>query len=150
MLTVVAVLVAVAGCGSGSTPSSLNLNKVPLVPGATIATTSTQCDHGDNPFCAIEAVIVDPSFSSSGALVAREDRILHRSGWKSSAGDDGNEVAAASPGQKLRVTFATAINDLIGIDEQWIKRSWKITTSLDQAIFKRTPAISIMLEQGPT
>jgi hypothetical protein len=143
-------LVAVAGCGTGSTTSSLNLHSVPLVPGATIATTSRQCDRGENPFCALEAVIVDRNVSSSGALVATEDRILHQAGWKSSAGDDGDEVAADSPGQKLRVTFATAVGDLIGIDEKWIKRSWTITTALDQTMFKRTPAMSIMLEQGPT
>jgi hypothetical protein len=144
------VLAAVAGCGQGSTTSSLNLHSLPMVPGATVASTSWQCDQGSNPFCALEAVIVDPKSSSSGQLVATEDRLLHQNGWKSSAGDDGDEVAAASPGQKLRVTFATAIGDLIGIDEKWIKRSGTITTALDQTIFKRTPAMSIMLEQGPT
>jgi hypothetical protein len=143
-------LVAVAGCGQGSTSSSLNLQQVPLVPGAKIMSTSTQCDRGSNPFCAIEAVIVDPRFKSSGALVATEDRRLHQFGWKSSAGDDGDEVAADSPGQKLRVTFASAVGDLIGIDEKWITRSGEITTALDQTVLKRTPAMSIMLEQGPT
>lgn len=143
-------VVALAGCGQGSTPSSLNLAKVPLVPGATITSAKTECDKGSNPFCAIEAVIVDPHFASSGALVASEDRQLHRSGWKSSAGDDGDEVAADSPGQGLRVTFATAVDDLIGIDEKWIKRSPSITAALDQTMFKRAPAMSILLEQGPT
>lgn len=143
-------LLALAGCGQGSTSSSLNLNQVPLVAGAKVTTTVTQCDRGSNPFCAIEAVIVDPRFTSSGALVAGEDQRLHQAGWKSSAGDDGDEVAADSPGQKLRVTFATAIDDLIGIDEKWITRSPNIAVGLDQAMFKRAPAMSIMLEQGPT
>jgi hypothetical protein len=143
-------VVALAGCGQGSTPSSLNLRKVPLVPGATVMRTTTECDAGSNPFCAIEAVIVDPHFTSSGALVASEDRRLHQFGWKSSAGDDGDEVAADSPGQKLRVTFATAVDDLIGIDEKWIKRPQSITSALDQTMFTRSPAMSIMLEQGPT
>jgi hypothetical protein len=141
---------ALAGCGQGSTSSSLNLHQVPLVPGATITTTATVCDPGSNPFCAIQAVVVDPHYTSSGALVASEDLRLHQFGWKSSAGDDGDEVAAASPGQKLRVTFATAVDDLIGIAEKWIKRSSSITTALDQTMFKRAPAMSIMLEQGPT
>lgn len=143
-------VVALAGCGSASTTKTLNLQKVPLVPGATIVTRAMQCDGGSNPFCAIEAVVVDPQYNSSGALVASEDRHLHKLGWKSSAGDDGDEVAADAPGQKLRVTFATAIDDLIGIDEKWIHRSPSIAMGLDQTMFKRQAAMSIMLEQGPT
>lgn len=142
--------VAVAGCG-GSTPTKpLTARQVPLVPGASIVSQATQCDGGSNPFCAIEAVVVDPSFSNSGALVASEGRHLHHLGWKSSAGDDGDEVAADSPGQKLRVTYATGLDDLIGIDEHWIMRSSAITTALDRALFTHVPAMSIMLELGPT
>ncbi len=143
-------LIAVAGCGSASSSSRLHLRQVPLVDGATIVSKTTQCDPGSNPYCALQAVVVDRRFDSSGALTASEDRLLHRLGWKSSAGDDGDEAAADSPGQKLRVTFATAISDLIGIDEHWIKRSNSITAALDQTMFNRTPAMSIMLEEGPT
>jgi len=123
---------------------------VPLVPGAKITTQATQCDRGSNPFCSIQAVVVDRSFASSGALVVSEDHILHRLGWKSSAGDDGDEAAADSPGQKLRITFATGIDDLIGIDEHWITRAFSVEQALDQTMFKRTPAMSIMVELGPT
>lgn len=126
------------------------MRQVPLITGASIITQATQCDTGSNPFCAIEAVVVDRSSGSSGALVASEDRRLHQLGWKSSAGDDGDEVAADSPGQALRVTFATGLDDLIGIDEHWIKRSPAITDALDQALFTKAPAMSIMLEVGPT
>jgi hypothetical protein len=143
-------LVALGGCGQGSSSHSLDLRQVPLVPGATVTASATQCDHGSNPFCAIEAVIVDPRFTSSGALVASEDRVLHQAGWKSSAGDDGDEAAAGSPGQKLRVTYGTALDDLIGVDEKWIHRTWSITMALDQMVLTRRPAMSIMLEQGPT
>jgi hypothetical protein len=128
----------------------LNLQKVPLVPGATILSQSRQCDGGGNSFCALEAVIVDRRFTSSGALTASEDRLLHRAGWKSSAGDDGDEAAADSPSQKLRITFATAINDLIGLDEHWITRSPSIEMALVRTMFDRTPAMSLMLELGPT
>jgi hypothetical protein len=143
-------LVALAGCGQGTSRRSLSLRQVPLVPGATIVTHTAQCDRGANAFCAIEAVVVDRSFNSSGALAASEDHLLHRLGWKSSAGDDGDEVAADSPGQKVRVTFATAIDDLIGIDEHWIRRSRSIEMALDRTMFDRTPAMSIMVEVGPT
>lgn len=141
---------ALAACGHANASGSLSLQKVPLVSGATIVSRARECDGGKNPYCAVEAVIVDRRFTSSGALTASEDHLLHRRGWKSSAGDDGDEVAADSPGQTLRVTYATAINDLIGIDEKWITRSDSIKTALDQIVFKRQPAMSIMLELGPT
>jgi hypothetical protein len=141
---------AIAGCGSAPSSKSLNLQKLPLVPGAKIISRALECDGGKNSFCALEAVVVDRHFTSSGALTAGEDRLLHRSGWKSSAGDDGDEAAADSPSQKLRVTFATAINDLIGLDEHWITRSSKIEMALVRTMFDRTPAMSLMLEIGPT
>lgn len=143
-------LVMLAGCGKATSTRPLSLTQVPLVPGSTVVSQATQCDVGTNAFCAIEAVVTDRRFMSSGALAKSEDLLLHRLGWKSSAGDDGDEVAADSPGQKLRVTFATAIDDLIGLDEHWIKRSFDIEMALDRSIFNRTPAMSIMLEVGPT
>ena len=109
-----------------------------------------QCDKGANAFCGIEAVIVDRRFGSSGALVASEQRHLRKLGWTMRAGDDGVEQAAESPGHKLRVTYAAAANDLIGIDEQWIKRPRTIALTLSRVMFNHTPAMSIMLEAGPT
>jgi hypothetical protein len=141
---------AVAGCGSATSTRPVSLRALPLVPGAKIVSQTTQCDAGSNAFCALEAVVVDRTAANSGALTAAEDRLLHRRGWKSSAGDDGDEVAANSPGQKLRVTFATAFDDLIGLDEQWIKRAGSIRIALDRTLIERTPAMSVMLEVGPT
>lgn len=149
-LVALLALVVLAGCGSATSTSSFNVGQLPLPPGSTIVTQSKQCDHGSNPFCALEAVVINHRFTSSGAFVASENRRLHKLGWKSSAGDDGDEVAANSPGQKLRLTFATGAQDLIGIDEHWITRSWPIEWTLDQTMFDRTPAMSIMLEAGPT
>ena len=139
-----------AACGSATSTSSYNIGQLPLVPGSAIITQSKQCDHGTNPYCALEAVVVNRRFNSSGAFVASEDLRLHQLGWKHSAGDDGDEVAANSPDQKLRLTFATGVDDLIGIDEHWIKRAWPIEWTLDRTMFNRTPAMSIMLEAGPT
>jgi hypothetical protein len=143
-------LLALAGCGSATSTRPANLRQLPLVPGGQIVSRAKQCDTGSNAFCALEAVVVDRSASNSGALTAAEDRLLHRLGWKSSAGDDGVEVAANSPGQKLRVTFATAIDDLIGLDEHWIKRATSIEMALDRTLVDRAPAMSVMLEVGPT
>ena len=141
---------ALAGCGSGGSSSPLSLTQLPLIPGASIVAQTRQCDRGSNAFCAIEAVIVDRQAHSSGGLVANEHKHLRSLGWTTSAGDDGNEVAANSPGHKVRVTYATAMDDLIGLDEKWIKRPWPIWSSLSQSMFSRTPAMSIMLEAGPT
>ena len=79
-----------------------------------------------------------------------EHERLHHLGWTTSAGDDGDEVAADSPGHKLRVTYATALDDMIGLDEKWIQRPWPIWASLSQTMFSRTPAMSVLLEVGPT
>lgn len=100
-------------------------------------------------FCAIEAVIVDRGASSSGDLVTREYNHLHALGWTGAAGDNGAERAANSPGHKLRVTYSTAQGDLTGIDLGWIMRPWPITWSLSRMMFKRIPAMSVMLETGP-
>jgi hypothetical protein len=149
-LAITGCALMLGGCGSGGASGAVSLSQLPLVPGATIAAQTQQCDSGTNAFCAIQAVIVDRQFGSSGALVESEHRHLHSLGWTTSAGDDGDEVAADSPGHKLRVTYATAVDDLIGLDEKWIKRPWPIWASLSQALFNRTPAMSILLEVGPT
>jgi uncharacterized protein YceK len=142
-------LAALAGCGSAQ-QRTLSIQQLPLVDGASVVAQTTQCDRGANGFCAIEAVIVDRRFGSSGALVASEGRMLHSLGWTTSAGDDGPEVAAQSPGQKLRVTYATAKADLIGRDEGWIKRSRSIALALDRQFIHGIPAMSILLEVGAT
>lgn len=142
--------VPLAGCGSGGASAPLSVSRLPMVPGARVTTQSRLCDGGKNSFCAIQAVVVDPQASSSGALVESEQRRLHRLGWTTSAGDDGDEVAADSPGHKIRLTYATAVHDLIGLDEKWIKRPWPIWAALTQSMFNGTPAMSIMLEVGPT
>jgi hypothetical protein len=144
-----ALVTALAGCGETTSSESMSLAQVPLVNGASIATQARQCDRGANAFCAIEAVVIGPRFSSSGALAESERRHLRKLGWAGAAGDNGKERAALSPGHKLRVTYATAIGDLIGIDLGWIKRPWTIGWSLHLALINQTPAISIMLEAGP-
>jgi len=144
-----ALVTALAGCGETTAPSSTSLAQVPLVKGARIVTQARQCDRGANAFCAIEAVVIGPRFSSSGALAASERRHLRKLGWAGAAGDNGDERAALSPDHKLRVTYANATGDLIGIELGWIKRPWAIEWTLHQALINQTPVISIMLEAGP-
>lgn len=139
---------ALAACGGASSSNSLSISQLPLVSGASVVAQERQCDRGANAYCAIEAVIVDPHATSSGALVEREHRHLRRLGWSISAGDNGVERAAESPGHKLRVTYATGADDLLGIDERWIKRSRAITLTLSRLMFQGTPAMSVMLEVG--
>jgi hypothetical protein len=141
---------ALAGCGSSVPSGRLSVGQLPLVPGASVVAQTRQCDAGANAFCAVQAVIVDKQANSSGALVKAEQDRLNKLGWTTSAGDDGNEVAANSPGHKLRVTYATALNDMIGLDEKWIKRPWPIWAGLSQSLYNQTPAMSILLEVGPT
>jgi hypothetical protein len=141
---------ALAACGTGGASRPLSLSQLPMVPGARVVTQTRQCDGGSNAFCALQAVLVDPRFTSSGAFMESEQRYLHGLHWTTSAGDNGNEVAADSPGHKLRLTYATAMGDLIGLDEKWIKRPWPIWAGLSHVMFNGTPAMSIMLEVGPT
>lgn len=142
------------GCGTGGASGPLSLNQLPLIQGASVATQARQCDRGANAFCAIEAVIIDPRAHSSGGFVESEHRLLHRLGWTTHAGDDGDEVAADSPGHKLRVTYATTLGDLIGFDENWIKPKrpdqQRIALTLSALYINGTPAMSILLEVGPT
>jgi len=149
-LLALVALVALAGCGDTTSKHPPSLGQLPLVPGASVLTQVSQCDQGAHRYCAIEAVIVDRRFDSSGAFVHSEADRLQKLGWSTSAGDDGVEAAANSPDQKLRLTFATAVDDLIGLDENWIQRGSAIQPALDHMVFNRTPAMSILLEAGPT
>jgi hypothetical protein len=119
------------------------------VSGARVVTQVRECDKGANAFCAIELVVLDPRYSSSMQLVKGERNLLKRSSWSGVAPDDGRQRAAQSPGQKLRVTFATAEADLLGTELGWIKRPWPITYTLARAMFDRAPVMSILLEAGP-
>ena len=94
-------------------------------------------------------VVVGRRFKSSVELVKDERRRLKQSGWKAVAPDDGQQRAAESPGQKLRITYATALADLEGIDLGWIKRPRTITLGLARAMFDQAPAMSVLLEAGP-
>jgi hypothetical protein len=141
------VTIGVSACGSGGDQVP-NVAGLPLVKGARVVAQAKQCDPGANAFCAVEMVVVDPTFGTSEKLVKGEQLHLLAAGWTRVNGDTGDEVAAQSPGHKLRVTYATASRDLRGIDLGWIKRSRPITLALSRALFDRDSAMSVMLELG--
>jgi hypothetical protein len=148
-LAVIAVTaLAVAGCGAGAGSRAVGVTQVPLPGGARIMTHVRSCDRGVNAYCAEQLVVVAPAFASSTALEVTERQLLTKRGWTSTQGADGNEKAADSPGHELRLYYATAYDDLLGIDSNWIQRAPPISHGLSNAMFDRAPAISLMLVRG--
>ena len=143
-----ASVTALTGCGGGSGSRAPDLAALPLIKGTSVVTHAKQCDRGAHAFCALELVVVDLRFKNSADLLEAEHRRLRRAGWSAANGDTGEQHAAESPGQKLRVTYATADGDLKGIDLGWIQRPRTITLALSRALFDRRPTLSLMLENG--
>jgi hypothetical protein len=150
LVPLVALLLAVTGCGQGENHHSPNAARLPLVAGAKIVTEAHRCDKGANAYCAVEMVVVGPNYRSSTDLVKSERAYLDALGWTTVNGDTGNEKAAESPGHSLRLTYSTADGDLTGIDLGWIKRPRSIALALSHALFYRAPAMSLLLELGPS
>jgi hypothetical protein len=142
-----AVAAAVAACGSQSarTPST---SRLPLVTGSSVIVNVRECNHGANPYCAQEMVVEGGQYRSPKDLLFAERNYLRSQGWTSATPNTGVELAAESPGHKLRVTYATALQDLKGIDLSWIARPWSVTSALDRAVFDRVPTMSMLLEVG--
>jgi hypothetical protein len=80
-------------------------------------------------------------------VLAERDR-LRAEGWIGASPTTGDQLANESPNNKLRVTYATAFEDLKGADIGWITRSWPTVGALDKTIFNRTVAMSLLLEIG--
>jgi hypothetical protein len=143
-----ALILALAGCGSGAGKGPPKLEQLPLVPGAQVVAQATSCDKGANPFCALQLVVVDPRFKTSDDLVNAEHDLVHNSGWPGLEADTGDERAAESPGHKLRVTYATAYGDLQGIDLGWIHRRPEIAKALSKTLFDHVSAMSVEVDPG--
>jgi len=142
-------VVAVAGCGGGA-PRRPNLSSVPLVPGGRVVVRANACDAGANAYCALDVVFVNPRFKSAQDLVMNERRWLKRSGWIRVSAQTGDELAADSPTDHLRVTYATAALDLKDIDLGWIKRPRPIALALSDSIYDGAPAMSLNVVAGPS
>jgi hypothetical protein len=143
-----AVAVALAGCG-GDGPRHPRLSSVPLVPGGRVVVRANICDAGANAYCAVNLVLVNPRFRSAQELAMNERRWLKHHGWIPVSAQTGDEMAADSPRDRLRVTYATAALDLKDIDLGWIKRPRPIALALSRAIYDGSPAISINVVAGP-
>jgi hypothetical protein len=148
-VAVVAPLIGLmlAGCG-GAGVRTPDQTRLPIVPGSRVVERVRQCDRGTRAYCAIEIVVVDSHVRTSWQLVRAEQRALAHRNWTPEKAINGDEHASQSPGDKLRVTYATAYGDLQGVDLGWIQRAHKITTALSKVLFDRSPAISMMLEVG--
>jgi hypothetical protein len=136
-----------AGCGSGAVRHP-QLSSVPLAPGTRVLSKVTRCNQGSNAYCAIEAVVIGPRYRNSLSLVLAERDELRRNGWIGASPYTGVEIADESPHHELRITYATATDDLQGYDVGWIIRPWQIISALDSSLFARTPAMSVLLEVG--
>ncbi len=141
-----AMATVVSGCG-GSTHAPL-LSSLPLAPGAQVMTNVRQCNGGSNAYCSLELVVLGPKYPSSRALVLAERDRLRAEGWIGGSPMTGDQLANESPHNKLRVTYTTAFEDLKGADIGWITRSWTTISALDQTVFKRAVAMSLLLEIG--
>jgi hypothetical protein len=146
----VGAALTVSGCGAGSRPGSPAVRAVPLVAGLRVVASVRRCDSGAHPFCARELVLAGAStrYEDSGVLKVAERRVLGRAGWRRSEGDTYDESAAESPGNRLRVTYATAEQDLLSVDERRIARTPAITRALAQTLFAREPALSLLVQAG--
>jgi hypothetical protein len=140
--------VGLSACGHSSPARTPVLSAVPLADGTRVMSHTRRCDRGANAFCAVQLVVVGEHDRSSDHLLDREATYLKSLGWTVSNGDTGVESASESPGHKLRLTYATVADDLEGVDLGWIKRSPRITMALSRVMFKRAPALSMMLESG--
>jgi hypothetical protein len=148
VVAVVAVAVVVTATGRGGTPRAIGLNDIPMVAGTRVMTRVRSCDRGVHPYCALQVILVGEGHRTSQALRKAYAARLHKLGWTTTMGPDGNETAADSPGHELRLTYATAYEDLLGVDSNWVQRTAEITHSLSSTMFDRAPALSIMLLRG--
>ena len=150
LLSLAAFGAGLAGCGRGGPRAPLDASWLPLVPGARVVAQARQCDRGAHAFCALELVAVNPRYRSSGDFVVAERRHLRALGWSLVGAQASGERAAQSPGQKLRLTYSTAISDLQQVELGVIRRTRTIELALSQTLLRGTPAISLMLEDGPS
>ena len=137
-----------AGCGQGSPAGRPAATEVPLVAGARVVSQARRCDRGAHPYCALQLVVAGPGHGTAQALLAAESSHLTRAGWGTEQGDTDFERAAESPGHALRLTYATATQDLRSIDLGTITRAAPIARALSAQMFARAPALSLMLQTG--
>jgi hypothetical protein len=148
VLASLASVVILAGCGASKVQRTPVASDIPLVPGAKISVKARACDRGSRAYCAVDLVVVDHRYVSSGELALDESHVLRKHGWSLANGETALQTAANSPGHKLRLTYSTADGDLRQIVLGQINRPWPITYGLSNTMFDRTAAMSMRLEVG--
>jgi hypothetical protein len=146
--TVLALAGALAACSPDTGPRSPSLAKVPLAPRSRVLLQVRACNSGANAFCALQLVLVGDGYATANSLLESEARVLHRLHWKRANADTGLERAAYSPGGRIRLTYATAHGELESIDLGWTKRRHPIEVALAHALFRNTPALALLVEEG--
>jgi hypothetical protein len=139
---------ALTGCGQGNTPVTASLSEIPLAPGARVVWHQRRCDPGVSSYCSVEFVLAGPRYPSSAALREAQRAVLKRAGWGSAHGETDAERAAQSPHGNLRMTYATAFNDLLSLDQGTIVRAPGVGVALSRQLFSQTPALSGILQSG--
>lgn len=137
---------ALAGCGDGD---QLSNPQVPLVRGAQVFQQIRRCDEGSHVFCALDMVVIDPLYRSSGDFLVAERKHLRKLGWTLQDGEILQERSAVSPGQKVRIVYATAAGDLLALDQGWIQRPAPFGGTLSKILFDGLSAISLTVQAGP-
>jgi hypothetical protein len=144
----IAPVLALAGCGPSGGDHSPPLSGVPLTPGVHVTVDVRNCNGGANAYCGLELVVVGRRYRTSTVLLTDETRLLRRRGWKPTNASTGLERGADSPGDRLRLMYATANGDLEGIDLGWIRRARPVTLALAHALFTHTATLSMFLQDG--
>ena len=147
-LSAAAAVLWVSGCGQGGTPTATSLQRVPLAPDSTIVWRARRCDRGSHAYCSLQFVLVGRGYRSSAALRNAQRATLRHAGWTEARGDTDAERSATSPGGRLRMTVATAFNDLVSAEQGTIDRAPGVMRALSRQLFARTPTLSATVESG--
>lgn len=137
-----------AGCGASGGDRSPSLVKVPLPPRSRLMLDVRACNKGANAYCAVELVVVGDGYRSADAMLRTEARVLRASRWRATDADTGLERAATSPGDAMRVTYATARAELEGLELGWIERKRAVAVTLAHTLFQNRPALSVLVEEA--
>jgi hypothetical protein len=138
--------VMLAGCGGSDRVPKLA--SLPVVRGAHVVSKIRVCDKGANHYCALELVLTDPRYASPRDLVLAESELLRAHGWSGASAQTGDELADESPGNDLRLTYATAYGDLHDIEFGWVQRTHRTQEALSKQMFAGAIAMSAQLQVG--
>ena len=143
---VVGSVVVLSGCGGSDRIPKLA--SLPVVRGAHVVSKVRVCDKGSNHYCALELVLTDSHYATPRDLVLAESELLRAHGWSGASAQTGDEMADESPGNDLRLTYATAYGDLHDIEFGWVQRTRQTQEALSKQMFAGAIAMSAQLQVG--